>query len=115
MPGLSLWEAALLAAILTPTDAALGQAVVASELVPLAGGVVGLVGAVLVARCYARAWMAESAEGMIAIGLAFGAFGAFGLAELAGGNGFIAAFVAGLTFGNTLHKKCKFLYEFAES
>ena len=32
--GLSLWEAALVAAILTPTDAALGQAVVSSKQVP---------------------------------------------------------------------------------
>ena len=32
--GLGLWEAALLAAILAPTDAALGQSVVASPLVP---------------------------------------------------------------------------------
>ena len=32
--GLELWEAALLAAILAPTDAALGQSVVASPLVP---------------------------------------------------------------------------------
>jgi len=33
-PGWSLWEAALLAAILTPTDAALGQAVTENEAVP---------------------------------------------------------------------------------
>ena len=32
--GLGLWEAALLAAILAPTDAALGQSVVSSPLVP---------------------------------------------------------------------------------
>ena len=34
-PGLSVWEAGLLAVILTPTDAALGQAVVSSQAVPL--------------------------------------------------------------------------------
>ena len=56
--------------------------------------------------------MSEGAEGMIALGLAFGAFA---LAEVVEGNGFIAAFVAGLTFGNTLKQKCLFLYEFAES
>jgi len=33
-PGWSLWEAALLAAILTPTDAALGQAVTENEAIP---------------------------------------------------------------------------------
>ncbi len=35
LPGLSVWEAALVAAILAPTDAALGQAVVESEEVPV--------------------------------------------------------------------------------
>ncbi|UCD69626.1 MAG: sodium:proton antiporter [Betaproteobacteria bacterium] len=162
---LGFWEAALLAAILVPTDAALGQAVVSNKLVPvrirqalnvesglndgialpfvlifaalasamhvdtgagewllfgakqvvlgpIAGIAVGHVGAKLVASCYRAQWMSETAEGMIALGLAFGAFA---LAELMHGNGFIAAFVAGLTFGNTLHRKCKFLYEFAES
>ena len=162
--GFGLWEAALLAAILAPTDAALGQAVVSNRLVPvrirqalnvesglndgialpfvlifaafasamqaetvasewllfgakqvvfgpLAGIAVGYVGAKLVARCHRRQWMSEGAEGMIALGLAFGAFA---LAEVVDGNGFIAAFVAGLTFGNTLKQKCLFLYEFAE-
>ena len=160
-----MWEAALLAAILAPTDAALGQAVVSNRLVPvrirqalnvesglndgialpfvlvfaalasmmvaegdtaqwigfalkqvvlgpLAGIAVGYAGAKLVALCHRRQWMSESSEGMIALGLAFGAYA---LAELVHGNGFIAAFVAGLTFGNTLQYKCKFLYEFAES
>jgi NhaP-type Na+/H+ or K+/H+ antiporter len=162
---LGFWEAALLAAILVPTDAALGQAVVSNRLVPvrirqalnvesglndgialpfvlifaalasamhvdtgagewllfgakqvvfgpIAGIAMGYVGAKLVARCYQTQWMSETAEGMIALGLAFGAFA---LAELVHGNGFIAAFVAGLTFGNTLQHKCEFLYEFAES
>ena len=79
---------------------------------PLAGIAVGYVGAKLVARCYRTQWMSEGAEGMIALGLAFGAFA---LAEVVEGNGFIAAFVVGLTFGNTLKQKCLFLYEFAES
>ncbi len=163
--GFGLWEAALLAAILAPTDAALGQAVVSNRLVPvrirqalnvesglndgialpfilifaalasamhaesdaaewllfgtkqvvlgpLAGIAVGYMGAKLVSSCYRTQWMSESAEGMIALGLAFGAFA---LAEVVHGNGFIAAFVGGLTFGNTLKQKCQFLYEFAES
>ncbi len=162
---LGFWEAALLAVILAPTDAALGQAVVSNKLVPvrirqalnvesglndgialpfvlifaalasamhgdtgagewllfgakqvvlgpIAGIAMGYFGGKLVARCYRTQWMSETAEGMIALGLAFGAFA---LAELVHGNGFIAAFVAGLTFGNTLQYKCKFLYEFAES
>ena len=166
--GLDVWEAALLAAILAPTDAALGQAVVTNPRVPvrirqalnvesglndgivlpfvlifaaiaasagamsadidtgawllaaakqvvlgpLAGIAIGYLGARLVAACYHSKWMSESAEGMIALGLAFGAYA---LAEVVHGNGFIAAFVAGLTFGNTLQKKCEYLYEFAES
>ncbi len=162
---LGIWEAALLAAILAPTDAALGQAVVSNPQVPLrirqtlnvesglndgialpfvlmflafagaatstidagewlmvgakqvtfgplAGLLIGYVGARLVAACHRAGWMSELAEGMIALGLAFGAYA---LAETVHGNGFIAAFVAGLTFGNTLRKKCKYLYEFAES
>ncbi len=162
---LSFWEAALLAAILVPTDAALGQAVVSNSLVPvrirqalnvesglndgialpfvlifaafasamhsdtnagewvvfagkqvilgpIAGIAIGYAGARLAAACNRAQWMSETAEGMIALGIAFGAFA---LAETIHGNGFIAAFVAGLTFGNTLQHKCKFLYEFAES
>lgn len=35
LPGLGLWEAAVLAAVLAPTDAALGEAVVSDERVPL--------------------------------------------------------------------------------
>ncbi len=164
------WEAALLAAILAPTDAALGQAVVSNRAVPvrirqalnvesglndgvalpfvlifaslagagmasasaevgdptdwltfgamqvvlgpLAGALVGYVGAKAVAFCYRKGWMAMSAEGIVALALAFTSFG---FAELVHGNGFIAAFVAGLVFGNTLKQKCEFLYEFTET
>ena len=59
---------------------------------PIAGIAMGYVAAKLVSRCYRTQWMSESAEGMIALGLAFGVFA---LAELMHGNGFIAAFVAG--------------------
>ncbi len=163
---LQWFEAALLAAILAPTDAALGQAVVNDERVPLrvrqglsvesglndgialplvlifaglasamhgpqthggdnlalftllqvtlgplAGLGVGAIGGWLVERAHGRQWMAETAEGMVALGLAFGAFA---LAEEIGGNGFIAAFVAGMAFGNVVKFRCRFLYEFAE-
>jgi NhaP-type Na+/H+ or K+/H+ antiporter len=40
---------------------------------------------------------------------------AYAGAELIGGNGFIAAFVAGLTLGNTARRTCECLYEFAEA
>ncbi len=56
-------------------------------------------------------WMLESAEGTAGLAIAFGAFA---VAEVIHGNGFIAAFVAGLTFGNTLKRRCRFLLEFAE-
>ncbi len=161
----SMWEAALLAAILAPTDAALGQAVVVNPVVPvrirqalnvesglndgialsvvlvfaalasakqeaadasywllfglnqmtfgpIAGVVVGYIGAKLVALCHRTGWLTESAEGIIALALAFAAYA---LAEIFHGNGFVAAFIAGLVFGNTLAFKCKYLYEFAET
>ena len=160
----TIWEAALLAAILAPTDAALGQAVVSSEEVPvrirqtlnvesglndgialplvlilasvssmnseqtgwywvqfsvlqvtlgpLVGIIVGFVAAKLVTIFVEKSWMSETFEGIFAISVALIAFAG---AELVHGNGFIAAFVAGLTFGHFLKSPCKFLYEFAES
>ena len=164
LPGFSVWEAALLAAILTPTDAALGEAVVTNERVPLrirqalsvesglndgialpfvlifaslasamggtepgewllfgakqvilgpmVGVFIGFVGAKLVARCYRSDWMEEWAEGVIALSLALGAYAS---AEFVHGNGFIAAFVTGLVFANTLSHKCEYLYKFAKT
>ena len=161
----TIWEAVLLGAILAPTDAALGQAVITNPLVPvrirqalnvesglndgialpvvvvfaalasigptggapagflgdaamqlavapLAGVFIGYSGGRLVSFCYRKGWMSATAEGIIALALAFSAFE---LAEAFHGNGFISAFVGGLAFGNTLGKKCKFLFEFAES
>ena len=164
-PEFGLWEAALLAAILAPTDAALGQAVVSNKSVPvrirqtlnvesglndgialpfvlifasvaviagdnqgaahwlefsalqvtmgpLAGILVGFLGAKLVDFSVDRNWMAGSFEGILALSVALIAFTG---AELIHGNGFIAAFVGGLAFGNFLKHKCQYLYEFAES
>jgi NhaP-type Na+/H+ or K+/H+ antiporter len=52
----------------------------------------------------------------------FAGIGAIALAGVAylgasevGGNGFIAAFVAGLCFGHVVKGRCKFVYEFTES
>jgi NhaP-type Na+/H+ or K+/H+ antiporter len=165
LAGFSIWEALLLAAILAPTDAALGQAVITNPVVPvrirqtlnvesglndgiafpfvlvfatvatmadagqqasdwilfaikqmglgpLAGIAVGFVGAKLVAFCHRADWMSETAEGIVVLALAFAAYQA---AELIGGNGFISAFAAGLSFGNTLGRHCKFLFEFADA
>ena len=165
LPHVSLWEAALLAAILTPTDAALGQAVFNNHKVPvrirqalniesglndgialpfvlifaalagsafeagktvywlvfivkqlLLGPIVGMlvcyVGAKLVAFTHREGWMDENSEGIVALALAFSSFA---LAEFLHGNGFIAAFIGGLTFGNTMGRTCKFIYKFTES
>lgn len=79
---------------------------------PLVGLAVGYFGGKAVALADGTKWMSDQAEGLIALALAFLAFA---LAELMHGNGFMAAFVAGLTLGNTLAHKCKFLYEFAEA
>ena len=163
--GLGLWEAALLAAILAPTDAALGQSVVASPkvparirqalniesglndgialplvllfaclaslahasegernwllfgalqigLAPLVGAAVGWLSAKLIDRAVKRNWMTESYEGPAVLGVALLAFA---LAELVGGNGFIATFVAGMAFGHQVRERCGFLFEFAEA
>ncbi len=163
--GLSLWEAALLAAVLAPTDAALGQPVVSSPLVPvrirqalnvesglndgialpvvlffaalagaahageggqnwilfgaaqiilgpLAGMVIGGVGALILDRAAAAKWIGESYEGVAILGIALLAFSC---AEIIGGNGFIAAFVSGLVFGNSVRHRCTFVFEFLEA
>lgn len=157
------WEIAVLAAVLAPTDAALGQAVVSDKrvpvrirqtlnvesglndglalpvillflsfagmesesasvwlrfiglqllLAPIVGAVVGYVGGQLVDRATKAQWMNATFTQLSALTLALLAFA---LAELVGGNGFIAAFVAGLTLGNTKRAVCHQLYEFAET
>lgn len=150
-PNLSWQEAALIAAILAPTDAALGQAVIASKHVPerIRQGVLVESGlndglalpAVLLFAALAFSAMEGESRGaeewllfagqQIAVGAAVGVILGAGLgklvhhadgegwishsfrnltcigvailtlfcAHLAGGNGFIAAFVGGLVFG----------------
>lgn len=164
-PGFSLWEAALLAALLAPTDAALGQSVVAAKIVPvrirqainvesglndgialpavllfaalasmqqeasgatewvrfflmqvilgpLAGTVVGYVGARLLDNAAERGWMTGAFQG---IGILSLAILSYVVAESIGGNGFIAAFIGGMVFGHTLRHRCEFLFEFMET
>jgi NhaP-type Na+/H+ or K+/H+ antiporter len=156
--------ALLTAAVLTPTDAALGQTVVSSADVPehlsetinvesgLNDGLVlpfVLFGAILASAgmsgaqtdglataalmqvvlgpmvgiafgwCIAKAMdyaqdrdlMAEAAGGVAFLAVAFAAY--IG-SELVGGNGFIAAFVAGMVFGNTYKHEIHFIGEFME-
>lgn len=164
LPGLGLWEAALVAAILSPTDAALGQAVVTSTAVPvrirqalnvesglndglmlplitvilslaasdvslntprywaqfaasqvgfgvLAGVVIGTFGGRILHAAVERGWVDGIYRqlGTLAIGV-----GAFAVAELIDGNGFVAAFVAGLAFGANARDECEGAYDFAE-
>jgi len=155
----------LLALLLTPTDAALGKAVVSDPKVPnmirssinvesglndgivfpvvltvvalitsglskaddynwiwyvaeqivfgmLVGGMVGYLGAKLLNKAIAHNWIEESYQNLIPIALAILGFY---LAEALLGNGFIAAFFAGLYIGNTSKQARAHIAEFAES
>lgn len=154
----------LTAAVLTPTDAALGQAVVTSTKVPehlsqtinvesgLNDGLVlpfVLTGAILASAAHGEAhtegllfealrevalgpvagiavgWIAARAmdwaqdrdmmqEAAGAVVFLVSAFAAYVLAAAIGGNGFIAAFVAGMVFGNTYRHDIHFVSEFME-
>ncbi len=163
-PDLGVWQAALLAAVLAPTDAALGQAVVSNPRVPvkvrqalnvesglndgimlpvitvflalaaagidletpghwarfaaaqigfglLVGGVVGFGGGKLIHTFAQRNWIDGVFRQLatLAVGV-----GAFAIAEVVGGNGFVAAFVAGLAFGAAAREQCSGAYDFAE-
>ena len=163
-PESGLAMALLTAAVLTPTDAALGQTVVSSADVPehlretinvesgLNDGLVlpfVLLGAILASAgllgantdglaldavlqillgpligigcgwgfakamdtAQSRNLMAESAGGVAFLAVAFSAY--LG-AELIGGNGFLAAFIAGMVFGNTYQHAIHFISEFME-
>lgn len=163
-PDIGWYQAALLAAILAPTDAALGASVLADKSVPLkirqglnvesglndgialpavlffacflnlvhqSGGenwiifltlqlslgplmgiLVGWCGGHLIARAAKKGWMTTEFQGVAAIALAVIAFA---VAEMVHGNGFIAAFIAGLTYGNLKVDYSKFLNEFTET
>lgn len=163
--GLGWAEAALLACILAPTDAALGQSVVSNSRVPVrirqalnvesglndgialplvllfaaiatgktdadsagthagfaamqillgpvAGIAVGWIAASIMDRAARNEWMSETFEGPAVLATAGLAYAA---ATLIGGNGFIAAFCAGLIFGFVIMDRCRFILEFAES
>lgn len=163
-PDWPIFAIALAAAILTPTDAALGQAVVTNEAVPirprraltvesglndglalpavlffaaltaatemqdsavwlvfgakqillgpLAGVIIGAIGGWALLRAKSAGTTSDIYEGVGALALAGAAY--LG-AVLIGGNGFISAFAAGLTFGMIVKGACKFVYEFTES
>jgi NhaP-type Na+/H+ or K+/H+ antiporter len=164
-PAFSFWEAALLAALLAPTDAALGQAVVSAKAVPIrirqainvesglndgialpavllfaalasaqnapteagewvmfgllqltlgpaTGVIVGWAGTRLLDEASDRGWTNSAFQG---IGILSLAIFTYVMAELIGGNGFIAAFIGGMVFGNTIRHPCTYLFEFMES
>ena len=162
--GLNLWEAALVAAVLAPTDAALGQAVVTSGRVParirqalnvesglndgmavpfvsifiagaaaagglgtagfwtefaakqigfglLVGAGVGIVAGLLIQYATTTGWMNHAFQ-QLAV-LAVPLLG-FAVAEQIDGNGFIAAFVAGIAIGNVTRRISHGLFEVVE-
>lgn len=164
LPHWPLFALALVASILAPTDAALGQAVITNQSVPersrqaltvesglndgmalpavllfasltaevmdqvgtnwglfgakqlvlgpLVGLAIGFAGGHILMWAKRRKMTAVAFEGVGAIALAGSAYLA---ANLIGGNGFISAFVAGLSFGHVVKGQCKFVYEFTES
>jgi NhaP-type Na+/H+ or K+/H+ antiporter len=165
-PGENLWILAMMALILSPTDAALGLAVVTSKFVPekirqtinvesglndgialppilicmaalsvhdthsagfsywglftlkqfvygpIIGGLVGYLGGMLVERASKREWMNTTFQQLISLSLAILAFT---LAETVHGNGFIAAYFAGLLLGTTTHSVRERIHEFGEA
>jgi NhaP-type Na+/H+ or K+/H+ antiporter len=77
-----------------------------------AGVIVGLLGVLFVEWGHKREWMSGAFQKISAIALLFLAYG---IAELVGGNGFVAAFCFGITVGNW-HKSelSEELYEYVE-
>ncbi len=164
-PDMPFLDLLLLALILTPTDAALGKAVVSDPKVPktirstinvesglndgiifpilitvvaaigagignephgnwmiyvakqivfggIVGSAIGYIGARTQIICLHRSWMVESYRNLVPIALAILSYYC---AEVFSGNGFIAAFFAGLYAGNTSETVRKHIEDFAES
>ena len=161
---LSLIEAALIAAILAPTDAALGQAVVSDTRLPVRirqalnvesglndgimvpvvtvflaisaahtgvvsdqswgvfaaqqigfgiifGGGVGALGGWLLSRASREGWVEGIYRQLATIAIAVAAYASAGVV---GGNGFIAAFVAGLAFSAIARQESRDVQDFTE-
>ncbi|MGI9364641.1 MAG: cation:proton antiporter [Rhizobiaceae bacterium] len=79
---------------------------------PLVGVAMGYAGGHILLWAKDNKMTSDPYEGVGAISLAIGAYIGAGLV---GGNGFIAAFAAGLAFGDLVEKRCKFIFEFTES
>jgi NhaP-type Na+/H+ or K+/H+ antiporter len=78
----------------------------------LVGIGVGLVGGWLVSLASKRRWMADSFQRLALLALALISWA---LADLIGGNGFIAAFVGGLAVGPTVERVGGYLIRFTEA
>jgi NhaP-type Na+/H+ or K+/H+ antiporter len=78
----------------------------------VAGVVLGYIGARAIDAAIERGWAGTAFQGIGILSLAVFTYVA---AELIGGNGFIAAFVGGMVFGNSVRHTCTFLFEFMES
>jgi NhaP-type Na+/H+ or K+/H+ antiporter len=79
---------------------------------PLVGLVVGWLGARLIDLAIERGSAEQSFQGIAILSLAIFSYIC---SELLGGNGFIAAFISGMVFGNTIRHTCSFLFEFMET
>jgi len=79
---------------------------------PLFGAAAGVIGAGLLDTSVERGRMDVSFQGIGILALAVLAYAG---AELVGGNGFIAVFVAGMLFGHRINHPCTFLFEFMET
>jgi len=148
---LTVWEAAIIGAIIAPTDAALGQAVISNPRVPerirqaldiesglndgislpfviifiglaeqaedttpittfageigvavLVGVVVGIIGGWAMDHATRAGWIDTAWSSLAVIAVAFVAFI---VADQGGGSGFIATFVAGLSYGHVTRNK----------
>ena len=165
-PSMNIWVLALMALILSPTDAALGQAVVSSKDVPeeirqsinvesglndgfalppilicfavlstvgqadetatywtiftlkqfifgpIIGGLIGWIGGLLIDKASRKGWMNTTFQRLSSISMALMAFA---LAESVHGNGFIAAYFAGLLLGSHDKKVRERIHEFGEA
>ena len=72
---------------------------------------VGALGGRLVDLATRRSWMSETFRQVSTLAVAAAAYG---LSETLGGNGFIAAFTAGLAFGSVARGSCQGVYAFTE-
>ena len=78
---------------------------------PLVGAGIGFIAAKMLDLSVSRKASTTIAQGLYFLSIALLAYF---VAEAVGGNGFIAAFIAGLTFGNVLKSSAIFIREFVE-